>query len=54
MAVPVEKNFAGSTQTWVFYGLEIFILGLRFLARMRQNKRWQLDDLFAVLALVSA
>jgi hypothetical protein len=54
MAVPVEKNFEGSTQTWVFYGLEIFILSLRFLGRMRQNKRWQLDDLFAVLALVRA
>lgn len=50
--VAVQKNFTGSTQTWIFYGLEVFILALRFLARLRQNKRWQLDDVFALMSLV--
>jgi hypothetical protein len=49
----VTMNYTGSTQTWIFYGLEVAILGLRFLARFRQNKRLQLDDIFATMSLVS-
>jgi hypothetical protein len=53
MAITVNIDFSGSTQTWIFYAVEMVIFALRFLARIRQSKRWQLDDAFAVASVVS-